>query len=452
MKKIQKDKLIQLCKMGLEVLIILLTGIFIGFAALCLVHLLPIDKMYQNVQASKDVINSFAEIVPGYRSTAVDDFTDSIMINEAICQADVPLIEKVINNYQVNYWQGYTQQENLFRYLEGNEGYRYQGYSHYWGGHQVILKLLLLCFDYSDILILNYIVQTILMVLVIVGLCRTGREYAALPFSATVLTIMPIATGMSLQLSDIYYISMLGSLWLIYREKQNSKYKIEVNSKIKKLVYVKEVVIFLILGMLTSYFDFLTYPFVSLGIPLVFSVMYRDKEDGISQVINLIKNSVAWCVGYGGMWSGKWLLGSILSPESGSLSVALDSIRYRSSAMASDVNQLTIWDVLIKNMFVYVRRPTILLIGVIVICLLVKIILRKAEWKKDTVLSGIPYLLICMYPIAWYVVTKNHSYEHTFMAYRELAIATFGGLMMLAGWGENTGKEHVKSEKVEIKK
>ena len=113
---------------------ILLSGILAGFLLLCLVHLLPVDRMHQNVLVSKDIINSHAQIIPGYKSTEIDGYTDSIMLNEAICPVQAPLIEKVVNNYQINFYRGYTQQENLLRYLNNEEGYKYQGYSHYWGG------------------------------------------------------------------------------------------------------------------------------------------------------------------------------------------------------------------------------------------------------------------------------------------------------------------------------
>lgn len=405
----------------LRILGVLLLGIIIGFIALCLVHLIPVEKMYQNVQASKAVINSFAEIVPGYKSTAVDDFTDSIMINEAICQVEAPLIEKVINNYQVNYWKGYSQQENLLRYLDGETGYQYQGYSHYWGGHQVVLKPLLLFFDYSDILILNYILQTLLVVFIIVGFCRTGREYAVLPFSVAVITLMPIATGVCLQFSTVFYVTMLGCLALIWNQNKRNR------------IYHEQIVLFLILGMSTSYFDFLTYPFVSLGIPLIVAIMYADNKGWLQQIWTLAKNSVAWCIGYAGMWSGKWILGSILSPDSGSMKVAIGSIKYRGSNLAEGL-RLTVFDVTLKNMFVYLRRPTILLILIPAVYFILKII-QKRKWEKSYLLYCIPYILLCAYPIAWYMITKNHSYEHAFMAYRELAIATFSGLTMLAGWG-----------------
>lgn len=36
------------------------------------------------------------------------------------------------------------------------------------------------------------------------------------------------------------------------------------------------------------------------------------------------------------------------------------------------------------------------------------------------------------YPLIWYKLAENHSYEHAFMAYRELAIGLFAGLILLA--------------------
>lgn len=367
------------------------------------------------MKASKDVIDVVSIIVPGYQSTVIDTFTDSIMLNEAICKADAPLLERVINNYHVNYWKGYSQQENLLKYLEGEEGYRYQGYTHYWGGHQVILKPLLLIFDYSDLLIFNYIFQAMLFIAAVMGLCKTGRQYAVIPFSVAVLTMMPIAVAVCLQFSTVYDITMLGIICLTWFSKKKQKY-----------------MIFLLLGMATSYFDFLTYPFVCLGFPLAIAVMYAEDEGWLRQIAAMVQNSAAWCVGYLGMWTGKWILGSLLLPEGGSLKVAIEAIQYRASNTAYDQDRLTILDVVLKNLFVYLRRPTILFIAIPVIYYMIKIVYKRL-WAKEILLSYIPYLLLCLYPVAWYLISRNHSYEHAFMAYRELAIATASGLLALAG-------------------
>lgn len=399
---------------------ILVMGIMIGFGALCMVHMLPVEKIHQNVLNSRNAINVRGEVVQGYKSTSIDNFTDSIILNQVICPVDAPLLEKAVYNYQVNYWQKYEQPENLLRYLDGETGYKYQGYTHYWGGYLVILKPLLMIFDYADVLVINIIIQTLLAVLIILGLCKSGKDYVVIPFVAAIISIMPVSMAVCLQLCDIYYIALAGTALIVWGH--------------KKIRSERMYLLFLLLGMSTSYFDFLTYPFVSLGIPLVVFLVYLDKEKLINKFFYIILCSAQWCVGYVGMWAGKWILGSILVPEGGSFKVAIKQIIYRGSNRSSDNQKLTVFSVTLENLFVYLKWPVMILIGAVMIYLLYKIIKGK-NVVKNRALSAVPYLLICIYPLVWYMIAKNHSYEHSFMAYRELVIATFAGLCMLAEIG-----------------
>ena len=284
----------------------------------------------------------------------------------------------------------------------------------------VPLKILLLCFDYADILVINMFLQTLLMVMIVVGLCRTEKQYFVLPFCVSVLSMMPITIALCLQYSDIFYISLIGSNMIIWRSK---------SIKNKGLYFL-----FLLIGMMTSYFDFLTYPFVSLGVPLVTALIYADDTKLIEEIGLVIKSSIAWCIGYSGMWAGKWVLGSVLCPESGSMAVAISSILYRGSNMAEGI-MIDTFDVLLKNMFVYLRWPVILLIG-ITACFYVIRSIGYRTLRKENLSKYIPYIFVCLYPIAWYLITKNHSYEHSFMTYRELSISTLAGLGMLAQLSE----------------
>ena len=65
----------------------------------------------------------------------------------------------------------------------------------------------------------------------------------------------------------------------------------------------------MILGMAVSFLDFLTYPVLALGIPLVMYVIVRQ-EAGILKIIGL---SCSWAAGYIGFWSLKWILGAIFA-------------------------------------------------------------------------------------------------------------------------------------------
>lgn len=408
----------------------LISGILIGFGALCIVHLLPVERMHRNVLGSKDTIDVYRQVVEGYKSTSIDNFTDSIILNQVICPIDAPLLEKVVYNYQVNYWKQYGQVENLLKYLEGENGYKYQGYTHYWGGYLVILKPLLAIFDYADVLVMNMIVQALLLLLIILGLSRTGKSYVIIPFTIAILSMMPVSMAVSLQLCDIYYIALVSTAMIVWK-----------HEKIRK---ERMYLLFLLTGMATSYFDFLTYPFVSLGIPLIVFLTYLDSEKLAKKFYYIILCSAQWCIGYVGMWAGKWIMGSVLVPEGGSIEAAIRSILYRGSNMSSDdQTTLNVFNVTLENLYVYLKWPVMILIGTAIIYLLWKIIRRKG-FVKSRLLSVAPYLLICIYPFAWYMIAKNHSYEHSFMAYRELAIATFAGLCMLAEI--ETGLEKKKGE------
>ena len=103
--------------------------------------------------------------------------------------------------------------------MEGGEGYRYQGYSHYWGGHQVLLKILLLRFDYSDILVGNVFLQMLLIVLIVSGLCRTEKQYFIVPYTAAVLSMMPMTIALCIQYCAVFYITLIGSAVIVWKSK-----------------------------------------------------------------------------------------------------------------------------------------------------------------------------------------------------------------------------------------
>lgn len=102
---------------------------------------------------------------------------------------------------------------------------------------------MLLLGDYSDILILNTIVQFLLVIMIIISLQKMGKGYAVLPFCITLASMMPIAIALCMQLCTVYYVMLFGILMLI------RKYEKSAHSD---MCYV-----FLVIGMATSYVDFL---------------------------------------------------------------------------------------------------------------------------------------------------------------------------------------------------
>ena len=118
------------------------------------------------------------------------------------------------------------------------------------------------------------------------------------------LFLNPVSLAMSFQFSTMLYIMSVMIVCMLrnfddWEEKQR---------------YMQ---MFLVAGTVTAFLDFLTYPFVSLGIPLVVFLMMRQKRGGLRTMAEggelLLSTGVSWGIGYGGMFLGKWFVGWLLT-------------------------------------------------------------------------------------------------------------------------------------------
>lgn len=89
---------------------------------------------------------------------------------------------------------------------------------------------------------------------------------------------------------------------------------------------------FLIVGILTSYFDFLTYPIVTLGIPLC-CYFLLESDRLWNNIKRLTGFSVSWAIGYAGMWAAKWVIAD-LTLHTGTIKDAIWSIIGRTEAIS----------------------------------------------------------------------------------------------------------------------
>lgn len=73
--------------------------------------------------------------------------------------------------------------------------------------------------------------------------------------------------------------------------------------------------LFLITGMVTSYVDLLTYPLITLGLPMMVFLLRWQENDGTwrKKLLYFMGNSMFWGIGYALMWGSKWILNSIFT-------------------------------------------------------------------------------------------------------------------------------------------
>jgi len=358
----------------------------------------------------------------------LDNFTDSIMLLMAAYEGDRGLMQDAMLSTYTRY-AGCDPAEGLVKWSTGDQtGIETHSYSRYWHGYLVWLKPLLEGMEYRQIRILNTILQVLLVLTVMAVMIRKGQKRLILPFLVMYLFLTPIALFQSFQFSWIVYVFMAASLVLLLRFE---------TLKNHRSFYL----LFMITGMATSYVDFLTYPLITLGVPLVLYLVLRKRRTMWQGVADVVAMALAWGIGYVGMWAGKWVLCTLLTDSNVLLSVrenitARMSFSYVEASLDYAAENFNVIDIIKRNIesynqWLYMGPFLLVLFG----CAL--LYGREKLWIGDRKLmvnttwltaSLLPLLLVAISPFAWFFVASNHTYIHYWYAHRTLAISAFAVL------------------------
>lgn len=383
---------------------------------LVLVHLLPTQPMKEHVYHSLDMIEKeFADevMIDGFKATLTGNFTDCLMLEHAVyTSSEHSLLEQVLHMYRGESYagDGWQPGHSLEDYIEGLPQPREEEYSRYWHGYLVILKPLLLLTSFNAIRLLNSSIQLIVIGYVLIGFCKKKYSPLAKAFLVSLPFLFFVSTYASLSLSIIFYIMTLSLL---------------IQLKTDDFLYRKDLYgeFFLIVGMATTYFDFLTYPLVTLAYPLCL-YLYLHGKNTFHDIRQLVKNSLEWCIGYIGLWAAKWVISDLLTGSS-TIRDAMETVLYRTGNAAERSRISGFFYVTAKNMQVYSNWCFALLLAALLFVLLVRA--WKSGWRKllNNLSKGVPCFIVALYPFIWYFVIQNHSEQHWQFTCRILAISVF---------------------------
>ena len=391
---------------------IILVSIVIGFILIIMVYLLPASRIENNLAKSIKIFKTektYERDIYKYSSTTLDNYTDALMLSNASYAGNKSIIDKSINVYR--YSNDKDPYKSFILQIADKKHKGIGSYSRYWHGYLIVLKPLLVFFSYNDLRYINIIVGTLLITAIIYLMQKKKLDEYIPLFVLSILLINPSTIFKSLQYSTVFYIFNLAILFLLL-----------FNNKMKKKYFYY----FLGIGILTSYFDFLTYPLVTLGMPMVFLMILNEDLNIKERLKTIVSNSIYWMIGYAGMWIGKFALGTAIFGTS-ILKNGVDQIKARTSFTARNEN-INIINILRRNMDKYINKFTVIILIIILLYILYKVISKKVKINKVSVLEIIPFLIICLMPITWYVVLSNHSYIHHFFTYRTLVITIFSFL------------------------
>lgn len=325
----------------------------------------------------------------GTQAAQLDNYTDRLMLDKAI-----------VDDETMNPLEAAMDIDN---------------YASYWHGYQIFLRPLLTVFSYYQIRYLYMFIFFTLLCITFSVMHKKAGLPAALAFLASMLSLYIILAAVSMQYISVFIIMFISCLYLMSRFQKSDIFHITLT--------------FMIIGMFTSFFDLLTAPLLTWGIPLLlclFLKMKDSEEKPIEYVKTAFWSSISWVSGYGLCWLSKWVISSLVLKRN-VMKEALDSILFRT--LGDEQYSINRPETIRQN-FEYLFRSQgnrifVFWIAAFAILAVLLLVFHKTEVKK--MLGGAWLLLpIAFFPYVWYFVLSNHSGIHSWFTYRIQAITIFG--------------------------
>ena len=381
---------------------IFITLIAVFFLSMVLVYCIPTSWIQENVEASVEIMESEGNypMYFFYRHNSIMDV-----------QTDKLMYESLITNRPEEY-----------NVVEASVSINQ--YPRYWHGYQVLLRPLSIVYQIQEVRYLGMLAFHLLLFWSAWLIAKRTKFSIAMIYVLTVCTGNIALSSVCLQFLTTFLVLFVSLIILL--------------SNYDKQKAVRAMEFFFIVGMAENFFDFLTFPIVTLGIPLILLMWLRirdEQADFKSNVWFMFKGSAAWGIGYALTWVTKWLIATVV------LGVryfwrTMDVVKFRLEG--NEEYPLDRIGTIRKNLKSWLNIQDD---GVIswskVVILIVIVALILIIWKKlkdiKTLSAYVPILFVALYPYIWYLVMSNHSQIHHWYTYRAQLVTLFGGLIFIAG-------------------
>lgn len=387
--------------------LLLLALVFTGYLLLAAVYALPTDVIAGNVHESYEIFQTEdvnEALIPGRDATRLDNHTNALMLLTAENKQNENIWKEAINCSSLWLDDAFPP-DTLTLLHSGHEAeYMNESYARYWHGYLVYLKPLLMLFNYQQIRYILLFVQMSLVFAAVFLMGKKNKQGCILPFLAAVFFINPAVCSLSLQYTPVFVLTLLQFIVvLLFEDKYRENGKLWLYH-------------FFVVGCLTVYFDLLTYPLVSFGIPVAFMIS-QYTENFKAGFKRLAGSGILWAAGYGLMWVSKWILGAAITGKD-ILNQAMTAAGLRTS-LESFGEGFSRLDVLIENL--HINRFSLII--ALFLAAMAIVVLPKKQFRRSAHFAIM--LIIALMPFAWYIVFSNHSWLHAWMTHRELAISVY---------------------------
>lgn len=414
--------------------ILIYVGITIFFTALIIgSYLLPNSAIRENIKESVGQLKvegtGYTPFFLGHAGAMMDNHTDALMLNIAMNKGMGEDQRTLVRAMENSYYEDET--KGGISSLENNlpdSQYNNSEYSRYWHGSQVVLRTLLLKYNYVEI---RYIFMFVIFLLLGITIYLISKQLGlkiVISFVITICMMYVILIPMSLQYSFIFIVTLITMIAVL------------VTYKYEKQKFIP--VIFFITGALATYFDLLTYPLITLGMPIVLTILLenRKKTKLLDQILLSVKLGIMWTIGYGLLFFTKWVIASIILHKD-AISLAINQILFRVNG--SEEYPVKRIDVLKQNFDFFFVPTAKELLTIIFVIWAILFVLTKKKIKDCSII--ITLICIAIVPYVWYITFAGHSSIHSWFTNKIQAMTIFAILSAMSECIQISDlKKHIK--------
>ena len=291
-------------------------------------------------------------------------------------------------------------------------------YIRYWHGSVLPVRVFHLFGDIRGLFKLNAILFVLLTAALALLLWKKQRRAELVAFVISLLVVNPFAVPFTLEYTWMF-------LWMLCMS-----ITVVVLGDREHFPYWND--FFLVNGMLTVYWDFLTTETITLLIPLLLLLSIREPHSSNrDNRLFAFRSCLMWGVGYVGMWVTKWVMASLVLGEN-VMPYVTEHIQERLLGHPKAAWYVVAFSAIrrnLKNLFPWCFGTAGTAVGMVIVFLLIYLTYLFHRDCIDWGRIGL-YALLGMIPYIRYMVLANHSYLHFFFTYRA-QIATIFALGLI---------------------
>ena len=400
-------------KIGL-VLLRIIVCVLVGTLLMTLVYMIPTNKIEDNVKKSAQIFQREGNrpiLINGITSQC-DNFTDALILLEAAKKNDRNILVSAMEVKESNIGKQTPTEAIVNHYIHNKPFTYHRAYPRYWHGNLLVIKPLMNFVDYYGFRIINSIMALLMMIFITWLLFKYNEKGFIAPYIISMLFMMPLTIAFSIQLSSCYYVLNAGIIGLLLS---------------KNKVPNKSIYIFLYIGIATAFFDLLTYPIATFGVPCALYLFMCERDTLKNYLKKIIKAGALWGIGYTLMWISKWIIATLITDKN-VLADGLKQTNSRTSVGMTVVSRLKlIVGTEIKNIYYFLKTPVVI-IALIYILIMIVLIIRQHKRIKSSISLVLPFVVLMLAPCCWYAFAAEHSDVHAWFTYKALVVSAISAL------------------------